>query len=218
MSKDNGTALSVGQFAELAAALTRAAPRNIEPERADYWARHGKELAEILLAGMGPQRPDTPFVPEEWVRLDVGGQSSVELEALLAEHDVSRVSYVDKDVDNRALSLSPKRQRNVSFARTTPAELGFAREPFTLDLIPRIEAVGGSLCRPDDVFSIAMALAKGEITTQRHSVIVLSKPVEDRLVWSIDRMTNGKWMIGPQSVHPTKTWYLKNVYDIVFRI
>ena len=47
MSK-HGTALSVGQFTEFAAAVIKALPRDIEPDIALSWANNGKALAKVL--------------------------------------------------------------------------------------------------------------------------------------------------------------------------
>jgi hypothetical protein len=56
----SGTALSIGQFAELSAAVVRALPRNMNPADALAWANNGEKLAAALASALSPLATPLP--------------------------------------------------------------------------------------------------------------------------------------------------------------
>ena len=83
MSKKHGTALSLGQFTELAAAVLKALPRDIDPTVADGWVQNGASLVNALKTALCPPintkaEPsvtgfDPAFVGENW-SVESGGE------------------------------------------------------------------------------------------------------------------------------------------------
>jgi hypothetical protein len=136
----HGTALSLGQFAELVAAVTRNLPRDIDPDIADCWVRNGKALAKVLQGSLCSAAACFPT----WKTVELGAvKNAKEYHRVLEEVGV----FISGDADAiLSKQTYTDRQTVVELVVLSVADLGFKKTTTYGDVCTRALKLGLELC------------------------------------------------------------------------
>lgn len=139
----HGNTLEVGQFANLAAAVTKALPRNISHLDARLMAANGEGLADVLSRALRPINVLSQL--KTWKTVTVGAYESLhEYERALRQEN-RILSSGARDLLRKKMTISGT-QRKLDLVRVSPTQLGLRADCTYNDVCNRALELGLHLC------------------------------------------------------------------------
>lgn len=196
----SGTALSIGQFAELSAAVLKALPRELDLNYALLWTRNGKKLADALRSALSASG-----YFEVFIECEVGGKANDEL---INEINASGrvVPPMSKYLMERPEWMPGPKER-VKFGCAKIQDLWSVHEqrPTTTEVLARIVKLGHSPCEPGDAPAVRLVLTDEQL---QHRIWVAMKPIPDTLgepsIFGFN--SDNKRLLASDTVGPATKW------------
>ena len=170
-----GTALSIGTFAELSAAVTRNLPRDIDRETALFWINNGKRLQRVMKESLAKPRVSCT--------LPVWGNATMGIHRT-ADKNLEELRVAGIDVDERAGQMI----RNIDFNQPLTLQelslpvaekLGLPYGGYMHNVRHALIDSGAEFCDPALLPSIAILAKELGYCYARPFIVMIENEIED---------------------------------------